>query len=63
MSLSRWPDTDALYCGCRVALKAEGDGDIVLYFPCDPQCSTLTMTKTECEKAGKKWEKRHVSHN
>lgn len=61
--IERWPQSSALRCGCRVALKTEGDGDVVMYFPCDPECPTVTFTKNECEKVGKKWERRNVNYN
>jgi hypothetical protein len=59
----RWPKTSLLGCGCRVALKTEWPGDIVMYFPCHPCCPTVTLTKSECEKIGKKWERRYASDN
>lgn len=61
--LPRWPKTSDLGCGCRVALKREGEGDIVLYFPCSDECPTLDQTKTEAKRVGIKWESRNVSNN
>jgi len=61
--IPHWPETAALTCGCEVALMREGQDNVVMYFPCDSGCPTLKMTKQECEKAGKPWEKRNVRNN
>lgn len=61
--IARWPKSSPLGCGCRVALKAEGPGDIVMYFPCASTCPTVDFTKSECEKVGMKWERRNASNN
>lgn len=63
MSIERWPKSSSMNCGCRVALIAEGKGDIVMYFPCSPDCPTLDITKAECEKVGVEWESRNVNNN
>lgn len=61
--VQRWPKSDELYCGCRVALKREGSKEVLMYFPCGPECSTVDLVKNECEKAGKPWESRDVNNN
>jgi hypothetical protein len=61
--IPHWPKTAALTCGCEVALMREGEDNVVMYFPCNPKCPTLDMTKQECKKAGKPWEKRNVRNN
>jgi hypothetical protein len=58
-----WPKTASMRCGCRVGLMREGQESVVLYFPCDPQCPTLEMTKKACDEVGKQWEKRNVNNN
>ena len=63
IQIARWPKSNALLCGCRVALKREGDIDVLMYFPCQPDCPTVEMTKQKCDEAGKPWEERHASNN
>lgn len=61
--IRRWPEANRLQCGCRVALKREGQCDVLMYFPCESECPTVALAKSECEKAGKPWEVRNVNDN
>lgn len=61
--IQRWPQTNELFCGCRVSLKREGKLDVLMYFPCNELCPTMAMTRRECEKIGKQWEVRNVNNN
>lgn len=62
-AINRWPQSNALECGCRVALKQEGPIDVLMYFPCRSDCPTVELTKQKCEEVGKPWEVRNASHN
>ena len=56
--ICRWPEVSSLMCGCRVALRREGEEDMLMYFPCDPLCPQFQGTVTLCKESGIAWEER-----